>query len=78
MEEEKLAKMKDSDQWKSIQRKALSTIKLALAPAIKYIVLNETTPTEMWKKLEKIYASKSLTNHMSLKIDLYILRMEEE
>ena len=77
LEEEKPIEMKDS-QWKSIQRKATNSIRLALAPTIKYILLNETTLTEMWKKLEKIYASKSLTNHLSLKIDLYTLRMEEE
>ena len=69
--------MKDSE-WKSIQRKATSTIKLALAPTIKYTVLNETTPMEMWKKLEEIYTQKSSTNCLSLKIDLYTLRMEKE
>ena len=46
LEEEKPVKMKDSE-WKSIQRKATSTIRLALTPAIKYIVLNKTTPIEM-------------------------------
>ena len=68
LEEEKSAQpeMKDS-KWKSIQRKATSTIRLALAPAIKYTMLNEITPVEMWKKLEEIYASKSLTNRLSLK-----------
>ena len=50
LEEEKPAKMKYSE-WKSIQRKATSTIRLALTPAIKYIVLNETTPMEMWEKV---------------------------
>ena len=69
--------MKDSE-WKSNQRKATSTIRLALASAIKYTVLNETTPTKMWKKLEEIYVSKSLTNRLSLKIDLYTLIIEEE
>ena len=54
LEEEKPVKMKDSE-WKSIQRKATSTIRLALAPTIKYTVLNETTPMEIWKKLEEIY-----------------------
>ena len=65
LEEEKLTKMKDSE-WNFIQRKATSTIRLALAFAIKYTVLNETTPIEMWKKLEEICASKSLTNHLSV------------
>ena len=34
--------------------KLQSTIRLTLALAIKYTILNERTPTEMWKKLEKI------------------------
>ena len=76
LEEEKLAEMRDSE-WKSIMRKGTSTIRLALTPTIKYILLNETTPMEMWKKFEEIYVSKSLTNSLSLKIDLYTLRMEE-
>ena len=67
--------MKDNE-WKSIQKKATSTIRMAFDPTIKYTVLYETTPIEMQKKLE-IYASKSFTNCLSLKIDLYILRMEE-
>ena len=45
--------MKNSE-WKSIQRKVTTTIRLILALAIKYTILNETTPTKMWKKLEKI------------------------
>ena len=76
LEEEKPVKIKDTE-WKSIQRKVTSTITLALAPTVKYIVLNETTPTEMWKRLEEIYALKSLTNYLSFKIDLYTLRMEK-
>ena len=35
LEEEKPTQIKDSE-WKSIQRKATSTIRLALAPTIKY------------------------------------------
>ena len=68
--------MKNS-KWKSIQRKATSTIRLAFAPAFKYTALNETTTMKIWKKLEEIYVSESLTYCLSLKIDLYTLRMEE-
>ena len=44
------AEMKDSE-WKSIQRKGTSTIRLVLALTIKYIVLYKTTPMDIWKKL---------------------------
>ncbi|GKV34845.1 hypothetical protein SLEP1_g43187 [Rubroshorea leprosula] len=68
--------MKDSD-WSTIQKKAASQIRLALAPEVKYNVLSETTPIGMWKKLEEIYASKSLTNQLCLKMELYQLKMAE-
>ncbi|GKV36238.1 hypothetical protein SLEP1_g44387 [Rubroshorea leprosula] len=71
LEETKPAKMKDSD-WSTIQKKATSQIRLA-----KYNVFSETTPIGMWKKLEKIYASKSLTNRLYLKMELYQLKMAE-
>ncbi|GKV10026.1 hypothetical protein SLEP1_g21451 [Rubroshorea leprosula] len=76
LEETKLAKVKDSD-WSSIQKKAASQIRLALASEGKYNILSETTPIGMWKKLEEIYASKSLTNQLCLKMELYQLKMAE-
>ena len=71
----KACRDKDSE-WKFIQWKAASTI-MALALAIKNMVLNERTPTKMSKKLDEIYAPKSLTNFLYLEIDLYTFRMEE-
>ncbi|KAK2970059.1 hypothetical protein RJ640_006532 [Escallonia rubra] len=55
----------------------VSTIRLNLAPKIKYQVLTETSPTALWQKLEKIYMSKSLSNRLYLKKDLYQLQMDE-
>lgn len=69
-------KIKDDD-WKTMQKKASSTIRLALAPEIKYSVLKENTPKGIWDKLASIYASKSLTNRLFLKMDLYSLKLEE-
>ena len=56
----------------------MSTIRLALAPKIKHNVLKETTPKALWEKLENIYASKSLTNLLCLKMELYQLKIEME
>jgi len=52
------------------------TIRLALAPEIKHNVLKETTPKALWEKLKNIYAPKSLTNRLCLKMELYQLKME--
>jgi len=62
--------------WTKIQRRVVSTIRLALAPEIKHNVLKKTTLKALWEKLENIYASKSLTNRLCLKMELYKLKME--
>lgn len=51
---------------------------MILALEMKWNILSETTPSNIWKKLESIYASKSLTNWLLLKIDLYTLVIVEE
>ncbi|GKV38536.1 hypothetical protein SLEP1_g46439 [Rubroshorea leprosula] len=76
LEETKPAEMKDSD-WNTIQKKVASQIWLTLALEVKYNFLSETTLIGMWKKLEEIYASKSLTNQLYLKMELYQLKMAE-
>ncbi|GKV04508.1 hypothetical protein SLEP1_g16660 [Rubroshorea leprosula] len=76
LEETKPVEVRDSD-WSTIQKKAASQIRLALAPEVKYNVLSKTTPIGMWRKLEEIYASKSLTNRLCLKMELYQLKMAE-
>ncbi|KAK2994543.1 hypothetical protein RJ640_012542 [Escallonia rubra] len=67
----------DADDWKECEAKAVSTIRLSLAPEVKYSVLKETSTLSMWSKLEKIYISKSLTNRLYLKKKLYQLRMDD-
>ena len=39
--------------------------------------MGEQTPKGMWEKLESVYASKSVTNKLILKLDLYSLKMDE-
>jgi len=72
LENESLTSIKEIE-WTKIQRRVVSTIWLVLAPEIKYSVLKETTPKTLWKKLENIYASKSLINRLYLKMELYQL-----
>ena len=75
LEDERLASINETE-WTKIQRRAMSTIRLALVPEIKHNVLKEKTSKVLWEKLENIYASKSLTNRLCLKMELYQLKME--
>ncbi|GJR46767.1 hypothetical protein Tco_1314870 [Tanacetum coccineum] len=76
LEEKQQNEMKD-DVWKMMQKKASSTIRLTLAHEIKYNVLKEKTPKDIWDKLTNIYASKSLTHRLFLKMELYSLKLEK-
>jgi gag-polypeptide of LTR copia-type len=76
LEDEKPSGMKEPE-WSTIQKKAVSTIRLALSPQIKVTVLKETSPKVLWETLESKFASKTLTNRLMMKMDLYSLKMEE-
>ncbi|VFQ93804.1 unnamed protein product [Cuscuta campestris] len=76
LQDEKPSDMKESE-WSTIQKKAASTIRLALSPHIKVTVLKETSPKKLWETLESKFASKTLTNRLMMRMDLYSLKMEE-
>ena len=40
--------------------------------------MNEKSPFKLWEKLEKVYMSKSLTNRLYMKKQLYELKMSKE
>ena len=63
--------------WASKKKKTVSTIRLAIAPEIKYNFLTETDPRALLPKLQGIYASKSLTNRLCLRWELYQLKMRK-
>lgn len=46
--------------WEEFKIKAVSAIRLTIVLKLKYSVwlVNESSPVELWKKLEKIYMSK--------------------
>ena len=75
LEKEKPANLDDAA-WASKKKKAVSTIRLAIASEIKYNFLTETDPKVLLEKLQSIYASKSLTNRLCLRWELYQLKME--
>ncbi|GMP50192.1 hypothetical protein CsSME_00016910 [Camellia sinensis var. sinensis] len=65
------------DKWEELRELANSTIQLYLGNNTLREVISEVDPAELWAKLEMRYKSKSLTNRLSLKRQLYTLRMPE-
>ncbi|GJW36494.1 hypothetical protein Tco_0059414 [Tanacetum coccineum] len=63
--------------YASQDEKAHSTILLSLSDEVLYEVADEETVVGVWKKLEKLYMTKSLTNKLLLKQRLFSLRMKE-
>lgn len=72
----KPASMTDSDQ-EDLDARALSTIRLCLANEVLFNIVEEVTAACLWEKLEKLYMTKSLTNRIYLKRQLYSLWMKE-
>ena len=60
-----------------LEMKAMEYYLFNSSLVVKYSVLNETCPRELWKKLKKRSMSKSLTNWLFLKKEFYQLCMEE-
>ncbi|MBA0642445.1 hypothetical protein Goklo_026829, partial [Gossypium klotzschianum] len=55
------------DEWKELHEKALSAIQLCLANMVLQDILMEKTSSTLWKRLETLYATKSLPNCLVLK-----------
>ena len=68
--------MTDSD-WENLDARALSTIRLCLADEFLFNIVEESTAEGLWEKLETLYMTKSLTNIIYLKRQLYSLQMKE-
>ena len=43
-----------NEEWEEMEMKAVSTVRLCLAPKGKYFALNETFTIDLWKKLENM------------------------
>ena len=66
-----------NEPWNKIDEKALSAIRLCLADDVLFNIVSETTAAGLWTKLESLYMTKSLTNKILLKRQLFTLRMKE-
>ena len=56
--------------------KTANMIQLCLANEVMYNVMDEETTTGLWSRLELLYMTKSLSNKLYLKKQLYELHMK--
>ena len=68
--------MSDED-WKKLDRKAKSTIRLCVPDSVLLNVSGEATMKNLWEKLRTLYQSKSLVNKLFLWKNMYSLRMKD-
>lgn len=67
----------DDDDWEDLDMRALSSIRLCLADEVLFNIVGEKTAAGIWSRLESLYMTKSVTNRIYLKRQLYTLRMKE-
>jgi hypothetical protein len=63
--------------WKNLDQKTKSTIRLCLSDSVLLNVSEEATTKDLWEKLGKLYQSKSMVNKLFLRNNLYNLRMRD-
>jgi hypothetical protein len=66
-----------TDDWKKLDRKAKSTMRLCPLDSVLLNVLEEGTTKDLWDKLGNVYQYKSLVNKLFLRKKLYNLRMRD-
>ncbi|KAI9153179.1 hypothetical protein LWI28_007285 [Acer negundo] len=74
---EKKPKDMSTETWKVLDEKAMSSIELHLSDEVICNVMEEKSANGTWEKLEKLYMGKTLSNKLTLKDQLYGLKMEE-
>ena len=60
-----------------LKEHALSVIFMRVTDSVLREIADQESASGAWKKLEELYAGKSMTNRLYLKKRLYTLRMEE-
>ena len=66
-----------NEEWKNLDRKAQSTVRLCVSDSVLMNVSGEATVKALWDKLGTLYQSKSLVNKLFLWKKLYNLRMKD-
>jgi len=64
-------------EWEDIDARALNDICLCVADDVLFNIVAEKTTSSLWKSMKILYMTKSLTNKIFLKIQLYNLHMKE-
>ncbi|KAH1064685.1 hypothetical protein J1N35_029672 [Gossypium stocksii] len=67
----------DKTEWEEFDEKVMPAIQLCLVNRVLQKVLMDKTSSVLWKRLETLYAIKSLANHLVLKQRLFTFRMNE-
>ena len=75
--EKKPSKMED-DEWNDIEFHAKVTIILCLTAEVFYNVMNVETTASLWCRLESLYMTKSLSNKLFMKKQLYSFQMKQD
>ena len=65
------------EEWKKLDRKAKSIIRLCVSDSVLLNVSGEATAKALWDKLGTLYQSKSLVNKLFLRKKSYDLRMKD-
>jgi hypothetical protein len=65
------------EKWQDINKRALSAIQLSLSFDVQREVMHEKFVATLWKKLEELYMTKSLTKNLRIKERIYTIRMPE-
>jgi len=66
-----------AEDWADLDERAASTIRLHLSDDVVNNIIDEETVRYIWTRLESQYISKTLTNKLYLKKQLYTLDMRE-
>ena len=66
-----------NEEWKKLDRKAKSRIRLCVSDSMLLNVSGEATMKALWDKLRNLYQSKSLVNKLFLRKKLYNLMMKD-
>jgi len=74
--EKKPSKMED-DEWNDIDFRAKAMIILCPSDVVLYNMMNKEITASLWYRLESLYMTKSLSNKLFMKMQLYNLRMKE-
>ena len=74
---EKKPKDMSTKTWMVLDEKAISSIELHFSNEVICDVMEEKSTKGTWEKLEKLYMGKTLSNKLTLKGQLYELKIEE-